>query len=201
MRVLAERVLMLLSSIRLLPHLFILLLSDDNGMIGSDLKRWAEIKSVPVKGVLGRVPAFVRFMTFYPEYRNVFYHRLRFYRFFLQPLCRPMSNLYINTVDIGPGLFIHHGFSTMVSARSIGSDCWINQQVSIGYSNKTDCPVIGDNVAVSAGAKIFGAVRIGDNSKIGANAVVVKDVPDNCTVVGVPARIVRRNGVRCNEEL
>lgn len=108
-----------------------------------------------------------------------------------------MPNLFINTKNIGPGLFIQHGFSTMISASKIGKNCRINQQVTIGYSHKkTDSPIIGDNVLIGAGAKVIGAVTIGNNSKVGANAVVVKNVPPNCTVVGVPARIVRKDGLR-----
>ncbi|HQO47908.1 MAG TPA: serine acetyltransferase, partial [Paludibacteraceae bacterium] len=109
--------------------------------------------------------------------------------------------LFIYTKDIGPGLYIQHGFATIISAKSIGKDCWINQQVTIGYSNATDCPVLGDNVTIPAGAKIIGKVHIGDNSTAGANAVVVKNVPSNCTVVGVPAYIVKRNGVKVFEKL
>jgi serine O-acetyltransferase len=105
------------------------------------------------------------------------------------------------TKDIGPGLFIQHGFSTIIAAKSIGENCWINQQVTIGYSNATDCPIIGNNVTINAGAKIIGKVLVGNNTKVGANAVVVKNVPENCTVVGVPAYIVRRNGIKTKEEL
>jgi serine O-acetyltransferase len=112
-----------------------------------------------------------------------------------------MPTLYIFTTDIAPGLFIQHGFATIISARKIGKNCWINQQVTIGYLNDTDCPTIGENVFIYAGAKIIGKVRVGDNSIVGANAVVIKDVPDNCTVVGVPAYIVRRNGVKVKESL
>ncbi|MGO4574247.1 serine O-acetyltransferase [Microvirga sp. 2TAF3] len=116
-------------------------------------------------------------------------------------LCRPEATLFIRTEDIGPGLFIQHGFSTIIAAKSIGSNCWINQQVTIGYSNETDAPVIGNNVRITAGAKVIGNVTVGDNVIIGANAVVVKDVPANCTVVGIPAYIVRRDGKKVLEQL
>jgi len=112
-----------------------------------------------------------------------------------------MPTLYIYTEDIGPGLFIQHGFATVITARKIGRNCWINQQVTIGFTNNTDRPTIGDNVIIYAGAKILGDVKVGDNSIVGANAVVLKDVPENCTVVGVPAYIVRRNGVKMRESL
>ncbi len=173
----------------------------DKGLLISDLKRWADLKSIKIRGKLKTVYVFVEFMTFFPEFRNQFYHRSGWYKFLLRPLCSPMSNLYICTNDIGKGLFIEHGFSTIIAAKSIGANCWINQQVTIGYSNKSDCPEIGDNVVINAGAKVIGGITIGSNSKIGANAVVVKNVPKNCTVVGVPAYIIRRNGVKCKEEL
>ncbi len=120
---------------------------------------------------------------------------------FFKIFYKECQTLVIYTKDIGPGLFIQHGICTIISADSIGENCWINQQVTIGYSDKTHRPIIGNNVMITAGAKIIGGVKIGDNVTVGANAVVVKDVPDNCVVVGVPAYIVKRNGVRVNEQL
>lgn len=107
-----------------------------------------------------------------------------------------MDTLFLASNSIGPGLFIQHGFATIIAAKRIGANCWINQQVTVGYSNETDCPIIGDNVTICSGAKVIGGVTVGDNAKIGANAVVVKSVPSNVTMAGVPAKIVRRNGVR-----
>lgn len=112
-----------------------------------------------------------------------------------------MQNLYICTSVIGPGLFIQHGFSTIISAKVIGRNFWINQQVTIGYSDKTDCPSIGDNVTVNAGAKLIGAINISNNVIVGANAVVVKSVPPDCTIAGVPANIIKRNGQYKHEKL
>ena len=79
------------------------------------------------------------------------------------------------------------------------------QGVTLGGTGKEHGkrhPTIGDNVMISAGAKIIGSFRIGENSKIGAGSVVIEEVPPNCTVVGVPGRIVRRNNQRlCREEM
>lgn len=72
--------------------------------------------------------------------------------------------------------------------------------MTIGFDGES-APVLGDRVTVHAGAKIVGDVQVGDDVRIGANAVVVKYVPDRVTVVGVPGRIVRRNGQRCDEPL
>ncbi|EGP57046.1 serine acetyltransferase [Agrobacterium tumefaciens F2] len=142
----------------------------------------------------------VRLLTGTTEFRNLFYYRLPRARFF-KFLARPENTLHILTPDIGPGLFIQHGFATIISAESIGANCWINQQVSIGYTSSTGAPRIGDNVTINAGAKVLGDITVGDNAKVGANAVVIKNVPSDCTVVGVPARIVRRAGLRVDEAL
>src|SRR5690606_11365768 len=132
---------------------------------------------------------------------NLFYHRIGSLKFLIRPLGPGLSTLYMSTPKIGEGLFIQHGFSTIISAKSVGKNCWINQQVTIGYSNKQDRPTLMDNVTVYAGAKIIGNVQIGENSIIGANCVVVKNVPPNSTVVGVPAVIIKKNGVKCRQGL
>lgn len=123
----------------------------------------------------------------YAEFRSLFYYRIPRSRY-LKFIAAPMPNLYIRCHDIGEGLFIQHGYSTDISAKSIGKNCWINQQVTIGYSSKTDAPIIGDNVKILAGAIVIGGVTIGDNAVIGAGTTVVKNVAPNTTVVGAPNR-------------
>lgn len=95
------------------------------------------------------------------------------------------------TTVIGPGLRIyHHGGIVINSLSIIGADCKIRHCVTIGNkSDKVDCPIIGDNCDIGAGAKVLGRIKVGDNVIIGANAVLVKDLPDNCIAVGVPAEI------------
>jgi len=110
-----------------------------------------------------------------------------------------MKTLFIHTDIIGPGFFIQHGFSTIIGAKSIGSNCSINQQVTIGFKNEFDCPTIEDNVTITAGVIIVGNARIGKNSVIGANSVIVKDVPENCTIIGNPAYIIKRDGQKVKE--
>jgi serine O-acetyltransferase len=189
-----------LSGIRLIPHAILFVAFDRNGYMHADAERWAQF--LPGVGHPGRpLLTFVRLMTAHHEFRNLFYARAGTKGKLFAPLCSPMSTLFINTRDIGPGLFIQHGFATVISAAKIGRNCWINQQVTIGYLNSSDCPTLGDNVMVTAGAKIIGGVTVGDNSKIGANAVVLKNVPPDVTVVGVPAYIVKRNGMRVTERL
>jgi len=188
---LIRKIYLFLSYFRLLPHLGVLALSSARALIKSDVQRWSRLH-YPDAPVKSWVPEFVRLMSFYPEFRNVYYYRIGAIGLFLNFLCPRLPTLFIKTPKIGPGLFIEHGFSTIISARSIGADCWINQQVTIGYSNATDCPTIGDGVKVCAGAKVIGKVSVGNRAVIGANAVVIKDVPLGATAVGVPARIIRR---------
>lgn len=94
---------------------------------------------------------------------------------------------------IGKGLYIGHSNGIVISPKAkIGENLRIMQQVTIGSTwgtNNNEC-VIGNNVFIGAGAKILG-VKIGDNVTIGANSVVIKDVPDNCIVAGIPAKVVK----------
>lgn len=192
-----RRVFFLISTIRLIPHWLLFKLHPNAAVIQYDTTRWLGILHIHKS----LQPGFLHLMTYVPEFRNLFYYRVGGYGKLLKVLCRPLSTLYIVAKRVGPGLFIQHGFASIIDAESIGKDCWINQQVTIGYSNATDHPTIRDNVFIYAGAKIIGKVTVGHNSKVGANAVVVKDVPENCTVVGVPAYIVRKNGVKTKEKL
>jgi len=95
---------------------------------------------------------------------------------------------------MGEGLVIQHPVAVVINGNvKTGKNLVIQSGVTIG-SEKRHSPVIGNNVSIGSGAKVIGGVTIGDNVKIGANAVVVKDVPDNVTVVGIPARIINHFG-------
>ena len=94
--------------------------------------------------------------------------------------------------EFGPGLVLIHATGVVINGGVTGGcNVYIEHQVTIGAERRAT-PMIGNDVFIGAGAKILGAVRIGDGARIGANAVVVDDVPSDCTVVGIPARIVRR---------
>lgn len=102
---------------------------------------------------------------------------------------------------IGKGLFIDHGHGVVIGETAIlGNNVTLYQGVTLGGTGKEHGkrhPTIGDNVMISAGAKVLGSFEIGSNTKIGAGSVVLSPVPDNCTVVGVPGRIVKRNNISC----
>ncbi len=96
--------------------------------------------------------------------------------------------------DYGGGLYIAHPVGTVIAAKSIGENCSIIANVTVGMRNEWDFPVIGDNVFIGAGARVLGGIHIGDDANIGANAVVIEDVCAGATVVGVPAKVIRVYG-------
>lgn len=99
---------------------------------------------------------------------------------------------------IGSGLHIGHTGGIVVNQHVvIGKNCNISHQVTIGRSNrgtKKGCPLIGDNVYIGPGAKVFGNIHIGNNVAVGANCVVTKDIPDHSVVVGIPGRVISSQG-------
>jgi len=190
-------VIMFFGYMRCLPHILIIKTHRKGGVIKLDIKHWLAVqnKSLPL------IKGFVHLMVSYPEFRNLFYYRIGGYATFIHFLYRKKPSLYLSTSQIGSGLYIQHGDASIIAAKSIGKNCWINQGVTVGYTKSGKTPFIGDRVTINAGAKVLGGIRIGNDVVIGANAVVVKDVPDNCTVVGVPAYIVKRDGIKVREEL
>jgi serine O-acetyltransferase len=99
--------------------------------------------------------------------------------------------------QIGKGLFFAHFSGIVISRKAIiGDYCTIFHGVTIGSIRGKGEPVIGNNVVIAPGAKIIGKVKIGNNVFIGANSVVVKDIPDNAVVVGIPARILNMEGYK-----
>lgn len=143
----------------------------------------------------------------YPGLHAVMWHRVthwlyRHKRYFcarlLSQWVRTWTGVEIHPgATIGRGLFIDHGMGVVIGETTeIGDDCTIYQGVTLGGTGKETGkrhPTLGNNVMVGAGAKVLGPFRVGDNSKIAANAVVLSEVPDNCTCVGIPGRIVRIN--------
>lgn len=106
--------------------------------------------------------------------------------------------------QIGNGFFIDHGNGVIIGETSIiGDNVTLYQGVTLGGTGKEHGkrhPTIGNNVMISAGAKVLGSFKIGDNSKIGAGSVVLEEVPPNSTVVGVPGRVVKRNNQALPQE-
>lgn len=104
---------------------------------------------------------------------------------------------------IGKGLMIDHGMGVVIGETAeIGDNCTIYQGVTLGGTGKDvgkRHPTLGNNVMIGAGAKVLGPMMIGDNSKVAANAVVLGEIPENSTAVGIPAKVVKREGVRVDQ--
>lgn len=142
----------------------------------------------------------------YPSFKAILHYRVahKFYkrknyfmaRYISQRAVRKTGIEIHPGATIGKGLFIDHGSGVIIGETAIlGDNITLYQGVTLGGTGKEQGkrhPTLEDNVLVSAGAKVIGSFTIGKNSKIGAGSVVVKEVPPNCTVVGVPGRIVKR---------
>jgi serine O-acetyltransferase len=164
-----------------------------------------------VKAIFASDPAASNYPEVLLTYSGL--HALIFYRIahalsmmhvpFLPRLISQITKFFTG-IEIHPGaiigreLFIDHGMGVVIGETAvIGDNVTLYQGVTLGGTGKERGkrhPTIGNNVVIGAGAKILGNIKIGDNSYIGANAVVIKDVPDNSTVVGVPGRITRQDG-------
>lgn len=174
-----------LSAIFMIPQLLFYFVNPNKNLLIQDIEVWKSIHKIDLPNFF----AFIYLMKYYREFRNIFYKRIGIISKLIGFTYPKEKTLFIVTNSIGGGLYLEHGFSTIITAKSIGKNCWINQQVTIGFKNSKS-PIIGDNVRISCGAKILGGIKIGNNAIIGANAVVIKDVPDNAIVGGVPAKVI-----------
>jgi serine O-acetyltransferase len=144
----------------------------------------------------------------YPGFHATLLHRLAhiLYRAGLPLLPRVISQWcrFLTGIEIHPGacigrrFFIDHGMGVVIGETTeIGDDVLVYQNVTLGgtgHEKGKRHPTLGNRVVVGAGAKILGGIHIGDDVKVGAGSVVVHSVPDNCTVVGIPGRVVRTRG-------
>lgn len=140
----------------------------------------------------------------YPGLHAIWMHRIAhfFYKknlFFIARLISQITRFFTMIeihpgAQLGDGLFIDHGAGVVIGETAeIGENVTIFQGVTLGGSGKEKGkrhPTVGNNVVISTGAKVLGSFRVGDNAKIGAGSVVLSEVPDNCTVVGIPGRVV-----------
>ena len=148
----------------------------------------------------------------YPGLQALFFHRfahwlykvgIPFFPRLISHLARFFTGIEIHPgAQIGKGVFIDHGMGVVIGETAIVGDySLIYQGVTLGGTGKETGkrhPTLGDNVVVGGGAKVLGNIQIGNNVRIGASSVVLHDVPSNCTVVGIPGRVVYRSGVKVN---
>ncbi len=188
----AQAVILSASTLRMLPHIALYLMKKRQ--IDADLRKY----SADGTGV----GAFIKVCTRQRVFRNLFYYRLGEYvSVFIKWLLPPERTLTIWCPEIGEGCHFEHNYATYLNAERIGRDFYCLHLVTLGNDSQGQRPVIGDGVSIYTGATVFGGIHIGDNVTIGAGAVVSKDVPANCTVVGNPAVIVRQDGERVNIKL
>lgn len=169
-----------------------------------------------IKVVFERDPAaksVIEIILCYPGFHAIVMHRIAhwFYKRNLLLIARIISqiNRFITGIEIHPGarigkgFFIDHGMGVVIGETTeIGDNVTLYQGVTLGGTGKEKGkrhPTLGNNIVVGSGAKILGPLKIGDNAKIGAGAVVLKDVPPNSTVVGVPGKAVVREKVDYSE--
>jgi serine O-acetyltransferase len=171
-----------------------------------------------IKAAQKRDPAaksFVEVILLYPGLHALIFYRVAhvFYKLHLFFLARFLSQFVrlFTGIEIHPGakigkrFFIDHGFGVVIGETAvIGNDVLLYQGSTLGGTGIVKGkrhPTVGNNVVIGAGAKVLGNINIGDNSYIGANAVVIKDVPSNSTVVGVPGRITKQDGKKMDISL
>ena len=150
----------------------------------------------------------------YPSFKALMRHRVAHWlyehkcfflaRWYSQRTVRKTGIEIHPGATIGKGLFIDHGNGVIIGETTIiGDNVTLYQGVTLGGTGKEQGkrhPTIGNNVMISAGAKVLGSFTVGENSKIGAGSVVLSEVPPNCTVVGVPGRVVKRDNLRIPRE-
>lgn len=164
-----------------------------------------------LKAIRRRDPAarsYIEIILLYSGFHALIYHRIAhlFYKIHFYFIARALSQFakFLTGIEIHPGatigkgLFIDHGTGVVIGETAeIGDNCTIYQGVTLGGTGKDTGkrhPTIGNNVLIGSGAKVLGPFRVGNNVKIASGAVVLNEIPDDCTAVGVPARVVRRGG-------
>lgn len=171
-----------------------------------------EIKT-DIMAILDRDPAAgsaLEVFFLYPGFKALTRHRLahklykkgfKFWATLISRRTRSKYGIEIHpAAQIGSGVVIDHGMGVVIGETAVvGDNCTIYQGVTLGGTGKDKGkrhPTLGNNVLVGAGAKVLGPFTVGDNTKIAANAVVLTEVPPDCTCVGIPARIVKKNNQR-----
>jgi len=171
-----------------------------------------------IKAAQKRDPAaknFLEIILLYPGLHALIYYRIAHFLYklklffparFLSQVARFFTGIEIHPgAQIGKRFFIDHGLGVVIGETAIvGNDVLLYQGATLGGTGIVKGkrhPTIGNNVVIGAGAKVLGNIIIGDNSYIGANAVVIKDVPSNSTVVGVPGRITKQDGKKMDISL
>lgn len=175
------------AQILFLPHVILFLLYSNKNEIIQDIYARKNKKD----GILNHCYYLSLELVKSSYFRTLFYHRTRGFFTNILRIFYPKNNSF--TIDfntkIGGGLQLAHPYSTILNARKIGENVYVNHLVTLGEKNG-EKPTIGNNVELHAACIIIGGITVGNNAIIGAGAVVTKDVPENSIAVGNPARIL-----------
>ena len=169
---------------------------------------WEDAKNIRDKDPAARNVAEV--IILYPGFHVLVTHKIAHFLYnhkcfflarFVSQLARHLTGIEIHPgAKIGRRLVIDHGMGIVIGETAeIGDDCLIYHGVTLGGTGKDSGkrhPTIGNNVLIGTGAKVLGPFKVGDNSRIAANSVVLSEIPPDSTAVGIPARVVRRQGVK-----
>ncbi len=174
-----------------------------------DVQRWADPDQQWVGSSDVELPSASLITTLKLLYRHLPLRAMLWFRFgswcnhkgipfmsgFTQRLIYQRYGLEISPgADIGGGLYIAHPVGTVIMVNRMGENCSIISSVTIGLRKKHAFPKIGNNVVISSGARVLGDIVIGDGAVIGANAVVITDIPEGGTAVGIPAKVISIKG-------
>lgn len=180
--------------IRAIPAILTMLFVADKDCIRQDIYRSIG-KTNPYRDK-NMIFCFVWLLTNMKTFRNVFYYRIKKQNKLLARVLNiffPQQGDCEISGEIGPGLVIWHGYGTIISCKKIGENFSVWQGVTIGRNPKPgivdDRPTIGDNCCVYSNAVVAGGIELGDNIKIGAGCVCMKDIPSNSVVLGNPCMI------------
>lgn len=173
-----------------LPYILCYLFSRKRDVINEDIQAWRRLRG----GSSNNLAFVYQFILLNKSFRTQFCYRMgnKAYTILRLLLRVDIPDFLEFNDNIGGGLVFVHTYGLGISGYArIGKNCTMHQMSTIGFG-KGGVPTIGDDVFIGMGAYILGKVRVGNNVRIGAGAIVVDDVPDNCTVVGSKARIIQR---------
>lgn len=184
---------------RLLLHILFFYLHYDvckeDVRVAMNLRHWGN--TPPLKG-------FLYLLVFDKTFRNLFYYRIGNAKYLMWYWLKPHPSFTLATdMKVAPGFLCIHPFATIVNADSIGKNFSVKHCVTVGKKGGIgkDRPTIGKNVTINCNTVVVGDIIIGDNVVIGAGTVLTKSVPANCTVIGNPAFIMKRDGKAVKEKL